>query len=283
MDLHNLECLSLPGFTTKSLEILSQEAPENISADKAACKRLLHTVSSALEEIGVMAGLISENMRDVFVKNTLRIYVAGSLKNIPNITAFATALKNYLTVVLQFDCPIMGLRPREIEVNTIWTSHGPTPDVEYTKYSKGLNKAYCKAINDPVVKAICDADAYHIRNSDIVICFGPAGKSAYAEMGYARASGKLVFMIKNLENATGYEGIDCMEHFAHGVFCDTDEFFARLPLFMMKESMVPDYSKVSIWDAVGRNIYHPAVYYKTVLGMHVDGLGSGAKKNKRAF
>lgn len=281
MDLHNLECLSLPGFSTKSLEILSQEAPENISADKAAGKRLLHTVSSALEEIGVMAGLISENMRDVFVKNTLGIYVAGSLKNIPNITAFATALKNYLTVVLQFDCPIMGLRPREIEVNTIWTSHGPTPDVEYTKYSKGLNKAYCKAINDPVVKAICDADAYHIRNSDIVICFGPAGKSAYAEMGYARASGKLVFMIKNLENARGYEGIDCMEHFAHGVFCDTDEFFARLPLFMMKESMVPDYSKVSIWDV--ENIYHPAMYYKTVLGMHVDGLCRPAKKNKRAL
>lgn len=282
MDLHNLECLSLPGFSTKSLEILSPEAPENISADKAASKRLLHTVSSALEEIGVMAGLSSENIRDVFVKDTLRIYVAGSLKNIPNITAFATALKNYLTVVLRSDYSLMGLSPIEIEVNTIWTSHGPTPDVEYTKYSKGLNKAYCKAINDPVVKAICDADAYHIRNSDIVICFGPAGKSAYAEMGYARASGKLVFMIKNLENARGYEGIDCMEHFAHGVFCDTDEFFARLPLFMMAESMVPDYSRVSILD-VGENTYHPAMYYKTVLGMHVDGLGRPAKKNKRAL
>lgn len=283
MDLHNLECLSLPGFSTKSLEILSPEAPENISAEKSTSKRLQHTVAGALEEIGAMAGLRSENIRDVFVKETLRIYVAGSLKNIPNITAFATALKNYLTVVLQSNLQIMAPCPGNIviEVNTIWTSHGPTPDVEYTKYSKGLNKAYCKAINDPVVKAICDADAYHIRNSDIVICFGPAGKSAYAEMGYARASGKLVFMIKNLENARGYEGIDCMEHFAHGVFCDTDEFFARLPLFIMKESMVPDYSKVSILDV--ENTYHPAMYYKTVLGMHVDGWGRCAKKNKRTL
>lgn len=282
MDLHNLECLSLPGFSTKSLEVLASFGwVEIFSAEKSTSKRLIRTVSSALEDIGTMAGLRSENIRDVFVKDTLRIYVAGSLKNIPNITAFATALKNYLTVVFRSNPQLMAPCSGNIEVNTIWTSHGPTPDVEYTKYSKGLNKAYCKAINDPVVKAICDADAYHIRNSDIVICFGPAGKSAYAEMGYARASGKLVFMIKNLENARGYEGIDCMEHFAHGVFCDTDEFFARLPLFIMKESMVPDYSDVTMLDV--ENTYHPSMYYKTVLGMHVDGWGRGAKKNKRAL
>jgi hypothetical protein len=124
----------------------------------------------------------------------------------------------------------------KFEVNDIWTSHGSEPDKEYTAFSLLNEKPYCASINDAVVKGIFKADREHILNSDIIINLGPSGKSAFGEMAFAAGYNhgkppqcrKLVYYIRGLDDHSEYDGIDCMVHFADGVFCNTEEFFENL-------------------------------------------------------
>jgi len=153
-------------------------------------------------------------------KEVPKIYVCGSLQNIPAIRRFCNKLEVFFAKYTK-------TMPNIVDA---WTSHGSEPDQEYTHYCKARGWGYTRAIREPVVKAIFEADKTYIEQSDAVICYGPAGKSAYAEMGYARGlceagSPKSVLFIKGLEDPTAYSGIDCMEHFAHQIWATEEEFW----------------------------------------------------------
>lgn len=157
-----------------------------------------------------------------------QIYICGSLQNITAIRLFADKLKAFFHFYTEATCDVLDP----------WTSHGSEPDKEYTNYSLKEGWSYTKAIREPVVEAIFKADVEYINRCNVIICFGPAGKSAYSEMGYARGlseaaekegkSPKVVLFIKGLKDSATYEGIDCMEHFAHAIWGTEGEFWREI-------------------------------------------------------
>jgi len=203
------------------------------------------------DETALLNPMIAER---IIRNKPIKVYVCGSLNEIPTIKSFSEQLNSffvdYFLCLYDFEhFGVKGFVGREeaiksgnflpmpkFEVNDIWTSHGSEPDKEYTAYSKINSKSFCDAINDHVVYSIFDADMKHILNSDIVINLGPSGKSAFGEMAFAAGLNygkdlehkKLVFYIRGLENHNEYDGIDCMVHFADAVFCNKEEFFSNL-------------------------------------------------------
>ena len=144
-----------------------------------------------------------------------KIYIVGSLANIPNVNKLRDALIK------------LYKEDGHKEVNDAWTAHGPTPDVIYYNYCKSLNFTYEEAIKHQVCRSIFELDKTFINQSEIVILLGPAGKSAYAELGYAYAKGKHTIICRDKE-PRDYEKIDVMENFAKFIFNNIDEVVTHI-------------------------------------------------------
>lgn len=142
-----------------------------------------------------------------------KIYIVGSLAKTENIQFFSQEMRTILDSFENFGLP-------KTSVNDSWTSHGPDPDAYYADYIKYRRMTYSEALNHPVAQSVCMLDKAFIDEADIVIMYGPAGKSAYMELGYAIGSGKKTAIIKNWEG----DRVDIMEGLAGHIYDNETHF-----------------------------------------------------------
>lgn len=124
----------------------------------------------------------------------MKVYIIGSLANIPKIEALSKFLR----------------KTGRFLVNDSWISHGPTPDVEYWKYSKKRDWEKSTALSTPIVRNIFALDAGFIEDADIVINLQPSGSSSSVEGGMAFRAKKLTVLLIVDEDETEYQKVEVM-------------------------------------------------------------------------
>ena len=139
----------------------------------------------------------------------MKVYIIGSLDNIDNIRKLADFLRE----------------TNEFLVNDSWISHGPTPDIEYFKYSKYRNWGKTTALITPNMKSIFSLDAGFIEDADIIINLQPSGNSSSVEGGMAFRAQKMTVLLIVDKEESEYRKIEVMYSCysiisTHGKFID---------------------------------------------------------------
>ncbi len=138
---------------------------------------------------------------------TMQIYLIGALKN-PNIPGLANAL-----------------RAAGYKVYDDWWSAGEHADTEWRKHEQMRGRGYRDALYGEHARNVFEFDKGLLDASDVAVLVLPAGKSAYAEMGYMRGSGKRVIALLDEPNP---ERWDVMLKFAQDVVESREELLTVL-------------------------------------------------------
>lgn len=124
----------------------------------------------------------------------MKVYIIGSLANIDNIRKLAVFLRE----------------TNKFLVNDSWISHGPTPDIEYYKYSKNRKWGKTTALITPNMRSIFALDAGFIEDADIIINLQPSGNSSSVEGGMAFRGKKMTVLLIMDEEEDGYRKVEVM-------------------------------------------------------------------------
>jgi hypothetical protein len=151
------------------------------------------------------------------------IYIIGSLANTEKIQSFADKLIDLCKEFEQYGLP-------KTKINDSWTSHGPDPDVHYLEFVRRRGMSYAEAMDHPVANSVYSLDKSFLDDAELVILYGPAGKSAYLELGYAIGTNKETVVIKNWEN----DRVDVMEGMASHIFDTENHFIKSLAMSIYK-------------------------------------------------
>jgi hypothetical protein len=107
------------------------------------------------------------------------VYVIGALKN-PDIVSFGKQLSDAL---------------RGEEVFTEWHHPGPDADTFWQKDEQTRGRSFIQALNSDHAWTVFTFDRTHLDIARAGVLYLPAGKSAYAEMGYLRGQRKPVIAL----------------------------------------------------------------------------------------
>lgn len=136
----------------------------------------------------------------------MKVYIIGSLRN-PNVPAVA-----------------QELREQGFEVFDDWFASGEHADEEWMRYEKQRGHTYLQALNGFTADHVFGYDVAHLVEADAVVLIGPAGKSAYLELGWALGQRKKGYIYLPFEP----DRWDFMPKFADGVFDKIEDLVAQL-------------------------------------------------------
>jgi nucleoside 2-deoxyribosyltransferase len=105
------------------------------------------------------------------------VYIIGSLRN-PEVPKVAAALRR-----VGFDA------------FDDWYTAGPKADDIWRDYEKARGRGYVEALDGHHAKHVFDFDRHHLNRCVGGVLVLPAGRSAWAEMGYLRGQGKWVLAL----------------------------------------------------------------------------------------
>ncbi len=89
----------------------------------------------------------------------------------------------------------MMLRARGLVVFDDWRGAHPDADDVWRDYERARGRDYIDALNAPFATAVFDLDRRYLDRADVGVLVLPAGKSAFAELGYLIGRGKPVYVI----------------------------------------------------------------------------------------
>lgn len=135
------------------------------------------------------------------------IYLGGALKNqrIPRVG--------------------VQLRKAGFDVMDEWFTPGEHADTNWQAYEKLRGRSYVDALRGRAATNIFLFDKSYIDLCDIFVFVAPAGKSAMAELGYAKGLGKRVYILLDGQDPDRY---DIMPGLADGVFKTVPEILEAL-------------------------------------------------------
>jgi hypothetical protein len=136
------------------------------------------------------------------------VYVMGALKN-PDIVYFGRQLSKALGGE---------------EVFTEWHHPGPEADTFWQKDEQARGRSFIEALDSDHAWAMFEFDRSHLDMARAGVLYLPAGKSAYAEMGYLRGQRKTVIALMPEEP----ERWDLMLRFASLIVTTPHEVAAAL-------------------------------------------------------
>jgi nucleoside 2-deoxyribosyltransferase len=140
------------------------------------------------------------------MKNTIKVYLIGSLRN-PAVPELANELR------------VAGF-----EVFDDWYSAGERADDSWQAYENIRGRDYKAALKGFSAQMIFNFDKKHIDEADAVVLLLPAGKSGHLELGYALGQGKPGYILFDKVP----ERYDVMYNFATDVFFDKTELIEEL-------------------------------------------------------
>lgn len=137
----------------------------------------------------------------------LRIYLVGALKN-----------KNI---------PLLGvyLREQGFVVLEDWYSAGEFADTHWKDHELLRGRGYKDALAGEHAECVFQFDKRLLDSSDVAVLVLPAGKSAYAELGYMRGLGRHTVALLDDPNP---ERWDVMIKFAQHIVSDVTELVTTL-------------------------------------------------------
>jgi len=167
------------------------------------------------------------------VKN---IYVIGSLRN-ADIKKLAVDLR--------------GIHNGFYSVFDDWFSAGPRADDEWLEHQKFKGNSMKQALAGPAAQHVCAFDKKHLDMADVVVLAMPAGKSGHLEAGYAKGTGKKVYVVFDKEP----ERWDVMYNLLDGVFENKEELYAQLKADAEAYDAEPRLYVASVTDDSGTRSY----------------------------
>ena len=122
--------------------------------------------------------------------------------------------------------PKLGNSLRELGIDAFedWYSPGSEADEKWQEYEKIRGRTYRQALDGYHAKHVFDFDVYHLNRAHFGILVLPAGKSAFAEMGYLIGRGKQCYALLNGEP----ERYDIMLRFATGFYDNVEDLLKTL-------------------------------------------------------
>lgn len=100
-----------------------------------------------------------------------KVYIMGSMRN-PGIVEVANLLE---------------AEGHDVYAN--WQSSGPEADACWKEHAKARGRTFLEELHGPHVAMVFDNDKKWLDWADVGLLVLPAGKSAFAELGYLRGSG----------------------------------------------------------------------------------------------
>lgn len=140
-------------------------------------------------------------------RNKTLVYLIGALKN-PRVPEIGNVL-----------------RDKGYDVMDEWFTPGEHADENWQRYEALRGRSYQEALKGRAATNIFLFDRAYLDLSDIVILVAPAGKSAMLELGYAKGSGKRVYILLDGQDPERY---DVMPGLADEVFFDMNSLLERL-------------------------------------------------------